>query len=127
MMKKIIQTNKAPQAIGPYSQAIEINGSLFVSGQIPVDPATGNVVKDDIIEQTHQVLKNLSSILSAAGYSMSDVVRTTCMLSDMANFTAMNGVYAEYFTSEFPARSTFQVVALPKSVLVEIDAIAMKG
>jgi 2-iminobutanoate/2-iminopropanoate deaminase len=126
-MKKIIQTNKAPQAIGPYSQAIEINGSLFVSGQIPVDPATGNVVKDDIVEQTHQVLKNLSSILSAAGYSMSDVVKTTCMLSDMANFTAMNGVYAEYFTSEFPARSTFQVVALPKGVLVEIDAIAMKG
>lgn len=126
-MKKIIQTNKAPQAIGPYSQAIEINGSLFVSGQIPVNPATGNVVKDDIIEQTHQVLKNLSSILSAAGYSMTDVVKTTCMLSDMANFTAMNGVYAEYFTSEFPARSTFQVVALPKGVLVEIDAIAIKG
>ncbi|HEY9122800.1 MAG TPA: RidA family protein [Bacteroidales bacterium] len=126
-MKKIIQTNKAPQAIGPYSQAIEINGSLFVSGQIPVDPATGNVVKEDIIEQTHQVLKNLSSILSAAGYSMSDVVKTTCMLSDMANFAAMNSVYAEYFTSEYPARSTFQVVALPKGVLVEIDAIAMKG
>ena len=125
-MKKIITTEKAPKAIGPYSQAVEINSTLFISGQIPVNPATGEVVVDEIKEQTHQVLKNLGTILSSAGYSYSDVVKTTCMLSDMANFAAMNEVYSKYFTKDFPARSTFQVVKLPLGVLIEIEAIAGK-
>ena len=125
-MKKIIVTEKAPKAIGPYSQAVEINSTLFVSGQIPVDPQTGSVVEADIKLQTTQVLKNLGLILSSAGYNYTDVVKTTCMLSDMANFSAMNEIYATYFTKDFPARSTFQAAKLPLGVLVEIDAIAAK-
>ena len=125
-MKKIIQTEKAPKAIGPYSQAIEINATLYISGQIPIDPTTNEVVKGGITEQTEQVMKNIGSILSAAGYSYSDVVKSTCMLSDLNNFSAMNEVYAKYYTKDFPARSTFQVAGLPKAVMVEIETIAAK-
>lgn len=125
-MKRIIATEKAPKAIGPYSQAVEINSTLYVSGQIPIDPATGQIVEGGITEQTEQVFKNISNILSAAGYNLNDVVKSTCMLSDMANFKAMNEVYAKYYTKEFPARSTFQVAALPLNVLVEIETIAVK-
>jgi 2-iminobutanoate/2-iminopropanoate deaminase len=125
-MKEIIQTNKAPKAIGPYSQAVEINSTLFISGQIPIDPITGLIVGDDIAEQTEQVLKNIGNILSAAGYSFSDVIKSTCMLSDMANFKIMNEVYSKYYFKDYPARSTFQVAALPLGVLVEIETIAAK-
>jgi 2-iminobutanoate/2-iminopropanoate deaminase len=125
-MKKIINTDKAPKAIGPYSQAVEINSTLYISGQIPINPETGQIVESDITAQTEQVMKNIGSILSSAGYSYTDVVKSTCMLSDMANFKAMNEVYAKYYTKDFPARSTFQVAALPLGVLVEIETIAAK-
>lgn len=125
-MKRIIITEKAPKAIGPYNQAIEINHTLYISGQIPVDPATNEIVKGGIVEQTEQVLKNIGSALSSAGYSYSDVVKTTVILTDIKNFTAMNEVYAKYFIKDFPARTTFQAVALPKGVLIEIDTIAAK-
>lgn len=125
-MKKIIQTDKSPRAIGPYSQAVEIDSTLYISGQIPVDSATNEIVSGGITEQTEQVIKNIGSILAAAGYSFNDVVKTTCMLSDINNFNAMNEVYARYFSKDFPARSTFQAAALPKGVLVEIEAIAVK-
>jgi len=125
-MKRIIQTEKAPKAIGPYSQAVEINSTLYISGQIPLDPNTNEVVKGGIAEQTEQVMKNIGSILSAAGYSYSDVVKSTCMLSDLANFSTMNEIYSKYYTKDFPARSTFQVAGLPKGVMVEIETIAAK-
>lgn len=125
-MKRIITTEKAPKAIGPYSQAVEVNSMLFISGQIPVNPATGEVVASDIKEQTHQVLKNIGAILSSTGYSYADVVKTTCMLSDIANFSSMNEVYSSYFLKDFPARATFQAAKLPLGVLVEIEAIAVK-
>jgi 2-iminobutanoate/2-iminopropanoate deaminase len=125
-MKKTISTTNAPAAIGPYSQAIEANGTLYVSGQIPIDPATGKLVEGDIQEQTHRVLKNMSAILEAAGYSLNDVVKTTCLLADMDNFKSFNEVYATYFTSNKPARATFGVVKLPLGAMVEIDAIAVK-
>ena len=111
-MKKVIHTDKAPKAIGPYSQAIENNGMLFVSGQIPVDPATGKIA-ETIEEQTEQVLKNIGAILEEAGYTYADVVKTTCLLSDMANFKPMNEVYARYFNENPPARAAFAVKALP--------------
>jgi 2-iminobutanoate/2-iminopropanoate deaminase len=126
LMKKIIQTDKAPKAIGPYSQAIEINSTLYISGQIPIDPATGKVVEGGIVEQTEQVLKNIGNILSAADYGFENVVKSTCMLSDLANFKSMNEVYAKYYKSDCPARSTFQVAGLPMGVLVEIETIAVK-
>jgi 2-iminobutanoate/2-iminopropanoate deaminase len=125
-MKKIIITEKAPKAIGPYSQAVEINSTLYLSGQLPLDPVTNEIVKGGIIEQSEQVFKNLSTVLSSAGYNMNEVVKTTCMLTDLSNFAAFNEIYAKYFTKDFPARSTFQASALPKGVLVEIDAIAAK-
>lgn len=125
-MKRIINTEKSPKAIGPYSQAVEINSMLFISGQIPVDPAIGQVVEGGIVEQTEQVMKNIGAILSAAGYNYSDVVKSTCFISDMNNFKQMNEVYSRYYTKEFPARSTVQVAALPLNVLVEIDTIAVK-
>ncbi len=124
-MKKVIHTDKAPAAIGPYSQAIEANGMLFISGQIPVDPATG-IVPEGITAQTEQVMKNISAILTEAGYTFDNVVKTTCLLSDIANFGAMNEVYAKYFTSNPPARAAFAVRDLPKGVMVEIESIAMK-
>lgn len=124
-MKKVIHTDKAPAAIGPYSQAIEANGMLFISGQIPVDPATG-IVPEGITAQTEQVMKNISAILTEAGYTFDNVVKTTCLLSDIANFGAMNEVYAQYFTANPPARAAFAVRDLPKGVMVEIESIAVK-
>ena len=124
-MKKVIHTDKAPKAIGPYSQAIENNGMLFISGQIPVDPATGNVA-ETIEEQTEQVMKNIGAILEEAGYTYANVVKTTCLLSDMANFKPMNEVYARYFNENPPARAAFAVKALPMGVMVEIESIAIK-
>lgn len=125
-MKRIIITDDAPAAIGPYSQAVEVNTTLYISGQIPIDPKTGKVVEGGIIEQTEQVLKNIGAILNEAGYSYSDVVKSTCLLSDMANFKAMNEVYATYYPSEAPARAAFAVKDLPLGVLVEIETIAAK-
>jgi 2-iminobutanoate/2-iminopropanoate deaminase len=125
-MKKIIHTEKAPKAVGPYSQAIEANGILFISGQIPIDPKNGQVVQGGIKEQTEQVLENIGAILKKAGYSFSDVVKSTCLLSDMNNFAPMNEVYAGYYPDEPPARAAYGVVKLPLGVLVEIETIAMK-
>jgi len=125
-MKTIISTNQAPGAVGPYSQAVEANGMLFVSGQIPINPDTGTIIGDDISLQTEQVLENIGAILEEAGYSYSDVVKCTCLLDDMANFKAMNKVYARFFTSDQPARAAFGVVSLPMGVKVEIEAIAVK-
>lgn len=125
-MKKIISTDEAPRAIGPYSQAVEASGFLFVSGQIPVNPSTGKIVDGGITEQTEQVIKNIGAILGKAGLSYANVVKTTCLLSDMDNFTAMNEVYARYFKSEMPARAAFGVVKLPLGALVEIECIAIR-
>ncbi len=125
-MKKVISTKNAPGAIGPYSQAIEVNGMLFISGQIPIDPATGNIVEGGIIEQTEQVMKNLNGILTEAGYTFDNVVKSTCLLSDMANFASMNEIYGRCFTQNPPARAAFAVKTLPKEVLVEIEMIAVK-
>lgn len=125
-MKKIINSPKAPKAIGPYSQAIEANGTLYISGQIPVDVNTGKFVEGGIKEQTEQVLKNVGYILEAAGYTYDNVVKTTCLLSDIADFAAMNEVYAQYYKSECPARAAFAVKSLPMGALVEIETIAVK-
>ena len=125
-MKKIISTDKAPQAIGPYSQAIETNGTLYISGQVPIDPATGKVVEGGIKEQTGQVMKNIGAILEAAGYSYSDVVKSTCLLSDMGNFKDMNEIYGSYYKENPPARAAFAVKELPLGVMVEIETIAVK-
>ena len=124
-MKKVIHTNNAPAAIGPYSQAIEANGMLFISGQIPVNPATGTV-PEGITAQTEQVLKNVEAILKEAGYTFDNVIKTTCLLSDIANFKPMNEVYAKYYTKDCPARAAFAVKDLPMGVLVEIETIAAK-
>lgn len=124
-MKKIIATNGAPAAIGPYSQAVELNGTLFISGQIPVNPATGEMPQG-IEAQTRQVLKNIGAILEADGLTYNDVVKTTVMIANMADFAAMNAVYAEFFTADKPARVCFQAAALPKNALVEIEAVAGK-
>jgi 2-iminobutanoate/2-iminopropanoate deaminase len=125
-MKKIISTEKAPKAIGPYSQAVMNNGMLFISGQVPIDPATGKIVEGGIADQTHQVLKNLGVILKEAGFDYKDVVKTTCLLSTMDNFPDMNTVYATYFSQDPPARATYGVVKLPLGALVEIEAVAVK-
>lgn len=125
-MKKIINTEHAPKAVGPYSQAVEVNGLVFISGQIPINPQTSSVVEGGIKEQTEQVLKNVGAILKQAGLDYSNVVKTTCLLSDMDNFAAMNEVYAKYFTSDMPARAAFGVVRLPLGVLVEIECIAAR-
>lgn len=125
-MKKIIHTNDAPKAVGPYSQAVEANGMLFISGQIPIDPATSQVVEGGIKEQTTQVLRNIGAILREAGLGYESVVKCTCLLSDMANFAAMNEVYAGFFTQNPPARAAFGVVKLPLGVLIEIECIAVK-
>ena len=123
---KAIQTNNAPAAIGPYSQAIEVNGFIFASGQIPIDRATGEFVKGGIKEQTRQSLINAKSILIAAGTDLNRVVKTTVFLSDMANFTAMNEVYSTFFEQPFPARSAVAVKDLPKGALVEVEVLAAK-
>jgi len=126
-MKNIIYTENAPKAIGPYSQAVEINGMLFISGQIPIDPQTGKVVEGDITAQTEQVMKNIGAILEAAGYSFADVVKSTCLLADMADFAAMNQVYGRYYAQNPPARAAFAVKTLPLHVLVEIETIAIRS
>ncbi len=125
-MKKIISTNEAPSAIGPYSQAVEINGMVFLSGQIPLDPKTGEIVAGGIQLQTEQVLKNIGAVLAAAGLEYSDVVKTTCFLKDMNDFPAMNLVYAKFFTENQPARAAVEVARLPKDVQIEIEAIGVK-
>ena len=126
-MKKIILTKNAPAAIGPYSQAIEVNGTLYISGQIPLVPATGVIVEGGITEQTEQVMKNIEAILKEAGYTFDQVVKSTCLLSDMAHFSAMNEVYGRYYKENPPARAAFAVKELPRSVLVEIETIAVKS
>jgi 2-iminobutanoate/2-iminopropanoate deaminase len=123
-MREIIQTKEAPAPIGPYSQAVRAKGFVFVSGQIPVQPDTGVVVGGGIVEQTHQVLKNLRAILQAAGAGLEDVVRTTVYLTNLDDFSEFNRVYGEYFAEAKPARATVQVARLPKEVLVEVEAIA---
>jgi 2-iminobutanoate/2-iminopropanoate deaminase len=125
-MKKIISTTQAPAAVGPYSQAVEVGNTLYVSGQIPVNPATGKIVEGGIKEQTEQVLKNIGAILKAAGYSYSDVVKSTCLISDIADFKAMNEVYGSFYSENPPARVAYAVKDLPLGVMVEIDAIAAK-
>ena len=125
-MKKTISTPNAPQAIGPYSQAIEAGNTLYISGQIPINPATGKVEATDISSQTEQVMKNIGAILEEAGYTFQNVVKSTCLLSDMANFGAMNEVYAKYYPDNPPARAAFAVKELPLSVMVEIETIAVK-
>ena len=126
-MKKVIATTNAPAAIGPYSQAIEANGMLFLAGQIPVNPATGEIVAGGIKEQTTQSFENIRSILAEAGLTMENVVKTTVFLADISLFAEMNEVYATYFEGAFPARSAFAVKDLPKGALVEIESIAVKG
>ena len=123
---KEIQSTAAPAAIGPYSQAIEANGMVFASGQIPIDPATGQFVEGGIQEQTRQALTNARNILQAAGTDMENVIKTTVYLSDINNFAAMNEVYAQFFTEPFPARSAVAVKDLPKGALVEIEVLAIK-
>ena len=125
-MKKVIYTEHAPKAIGPYSQAIEVNGMLFISGQIPIDPSTGKMAEGGIKEQTEQVMKNIGAILNAAGYSYRDVVKSTCLLSDMDNFAAMNEIYGKYYPENSPARAAYGVVKLPLGCLVEIETIASR-
>jgi len=124
-MREIISTPHAPQAIGPYSQAIKANGFIFVSGQVAIDPATQQVIAGDVAAQTDRVLRNLSAILEAAGSSLSKVVRSGVFLKNMNDFAAMNAVYGKYFPSDPPARSTVEVARLPKDVLVEIDVVAL--
>jgi 2-iminobutanoate/2-iminopropanoate deaminase len=124
-MREVVSTKDAPQAIGPYSQAIKANGFVFTSGQIAIDPATQQVVAGDVAVQTDRVLRNLSEILEAAGSGLGKVVRSTVFLKSMNDFAAMNQVYGQYFSSDAPARSTVEVARLPKDVLVEIDVIAL--
>ena len=126
-MREAVATGAAPAAIGPYSQAVRAGSLLFVSGQIPLDPDTNTMVAGDIAVQTHRVLRNLAAILAAAGSSLDRVVRATVYLADMNDFSAMNEVYATYFTSPAPARSTIQAARLPKDARVEIDVIAEAG
>jgi 2-iminobutanoate/2-iminopropanoate deaminase len=124
-MKEIISTENAPGAIGPYSQAIKANGMLFCSGQIPIDPATGEFVEGGVAEQTEQVFKNLAAVLEAGGASLESVVKTTVFLADMNDFGAMNEVYARYFETNKPARATVQAARLPRDARVEIECIAL--
>ena len=124
-MREVIATKEAPQAIGPYSQAIKANGFVFLSGQIALDPATGQVIQGDVAAQTERVLKNLEAVLKAAGSGMERVVRTTVFLKNMGDFAAMNEVYGRFWKSSPPARSTVEVARLPKDVAVEIDVIAL--
>ena len=125
-MKKIIKTTNAPAAIGPYSQAVEINNTLYISGQLGIDPKTGKMVEGDVKAQTRQVLRNVEAILQAAGYSLIEVVKSTCLLSDIANFKAMNEVYSEFYFEHQPGRAAFAVKDLPAGALIEIETIAAK-
>lgn len=126
-MKKIISTEKAPAAIGPYSQAIEVNNMVFTSGVIPIIPETGELVSGGIEEQANQAIGNLAALLAEAGVDMENVIKTTVFIKDMNDFTKVNEVYAKYFTTQFPARSCVEVARLPKDVLIEIEAIGVKG
>ena len=125
-MKKIVSTEKAPAAIGPYSQAVQVGEFLYTSGQIPLDPKTGAMAEGGVAEQAKQSLENLKAILEAAGYSTADVVKTTVFITDMGNFGAVNEVYAKYFEKDPPARSCVAVKTLPKDALVEIEVVAWK-
>lgn len=125
-MKKVISTPKAPAAIGPYSQAIQVGNLIYTSGQIPIDPATGQLVEGGIKEQTRQSLSNIQAIIQEAGLTMASVVKTTVFMADMADFAEMNSVYAEFFTEPYPARSAVAVKTLPKNALVEIEVVAEK-
>lgn len=125
-MNTAIHTDLAPAAIGPYSQAIKAGNTVYVSGQLPIDPATGAFAGSDITAQTHQSLTNLKNILNAAGADMCDVVKTTVYLANIADFAAMNEVYAQFFTAPYPARAAFEVACLPKNALVEIECVAVK-
>ena len=127
MKRKIIKTSKAPRAVGPYSQAVEAAGTLYISGQIPIDPDTGKVIEGGIKEQTAQVLENIKIVLSAAGYRKRDVVKSTCLLDDINDFQAMNEVYAEFYNEDPPARAAFEVAKLPLGVKIEIETIALKS
>lgn len=125
-MKRIINTPNAPAAIGPYSQAVEANGTLYISGQLPINPSVGKIEAEDITGQTKQVLANIGEILKEAGYTYADVVKTTVFMADLANFAEMNEVYKTVYQTECPARSTFAVKALPMGALVEIETVAVK-
>jgi 2-iminobutanoate/2-iminopropanoate deaminase len=125
-MKKIISTTGAPAALGPYSQAVETGNTLYISGQVPIDPKTGKLVEGSITEQTEQVFRNISAILEAAKYSFSDVVKSTVFLSSMSDFKAMNEVYGKYYTEKQPVRSTVAVKELPVGAMIEIETIAVK-
>lgn len=124
MSKEIISTTKAPAAIGPYSQAVKCGNTIYTSGAIPVDPATGNIVEGGVVNQAEQALTNLSEILKAAGTSLDKVVKTTVFIKNMNDFAAINEVYKRYFTADFPARSCVEVARLPKDVLIEVECIA---
>lgn len=126
MTKNQIKTDKAPQAIGPYSQAIEVNGMVYTSGVVPIDPSTGNVVEGDIKVQATRVFDSMKALLEEAGASCESVVKTTVFIKDMNDFAALNEIYADYFTGVFPARSCVEVARLPKDVLIEMEAIAIK-
>lgn len=125
-MKKVISTNNAPASIGPYSQAVEANGMLFLSGMLPIDPSTGNIVEGGVKEQTTQIFNNIEAVLKAADVTMDHIVKTTVFLDDMSLFGEMNEVYGSRFRGTFPARSAFAVKALPKNALVEIEVIAVQ-
>ena len=126
MSNQAVHTVNAPAAIGPYSQAVAAGNTLYISGQLPIDPATGEFAGADIVAQTRQSLTNMKAILEANGMTMADVVKTTVLLADIAEFAAMNAVYAEFFSAPYPARAAYQVAALPKAARVEIEAIAVK-
>jgi len=126
MNRKIVSTDAAPKAVGPYSQAVWAGDLLFCAGQIPLDPATGQVVPGGVVEQTVRVLENLRAVLVSQGLDLANIVKTTVFVADLNHFTALNEVYARYFTGDFPARSTVQVARLPKDVLVEIEAVAIR-
>ena len=124
-MKQIIQTNNAPQAIGPYSQAVTANGTLYVSGQIPVVPATGAIVSDKVEDQARQVMENVKAVVEAAGLTLDNVVKTTVFIKNMDDFAVINGIYSEYFKENCPARACVEVARMPKDVLIEMEAIAV--
>lgn len=126
MSNSAIQTSNAPAAIGPYSQGIQAGNTLYISGQLPIDPATGNFAGNDVASQTRQSLTNIRNILNQAGADMSHVVKTTVMLANIEDFSAMNEIYAQFFSAPYPARAAYQVACLPKNALVEIECIAVK-
>lgn len=127
MNRSVISTTQAPQALGPYSQAIATDSMIFLAGQLPLDPATGNLVEGDVGEMTRQIFRNLSAVLAAAGSSLDKVVKTTVFLADLNDFATMNAAYAEFFPADPPARSTVQVARLPRDARVEIEAIALRS